>query len=245
MVVRGRRLGTPMIVPVVRSRGMSCTTGSRRARQVRVLVVAADLVRRAGLSTLLRQSDGIDVIGETCDEAAALSQARAGRPDVVLLDGPPWWAERVCASLRAYGPVLLIGDRTPLPPEPSRGPAGQLVPGEFSVEELAGSVRWIATGRTMAPPRPLRNGFAVAIDGPDTAHDRAVGQPAAALRFGLSRREGEIMEHVVRGIGNADIAQRLFISEKTVKNHVNHIYRKLRATNRAEAIARWLGLATA
>ncbi|WP_170047616.1 response regulator transcription factor [Couchioplanes caeruleus] len=182
---------------------------------VRVLVVAADLVRGAGLASLLRRAGGIDVIGETCEESAALRQASDDRPDVVVLDGPSWWAGRACAAVSAHGPVLLVGDRAPRPHA-----AGHLVAGEFSVAELAGSVRRIAAGRRSAPPKI-----------PTTT------------RFGLSRREGEVMEHVLRGVDNGEIAQRLFISEKTVKNHVNHIFRKLRARTRAEAIARWLGLA--
>lgn len=60
----------------------------------------------------------------------------------------------------------------------------------------------------------------------------------------LSRREREIMASICRGLRNADIAREFFVTEKTVKNHVNHIYGKLCVRNRAEAIAIWLGLAT-
>jgi DNA-binding CsgD family transcriptional regulator len=63
--------------------------------------------------------------------------------------------------------------------------------------------------------------------------------PSRAL---LSGREREVMDLVARGRSNASIAQALFLSEKTVKNHLNHIYAKLRAHSRAEAIVRWLGL---
>jgi len=60
--------------------------------------------------------------------------------------------------------------------------------------------------------------------------------------FGISRREAEILNRIVQGQTNADIARELWITEKTVKNHVNSIYGKLRAHSRAEAIAVWIGL---
>jgi DNA-binding NarL/FixJ family response regulator len=64
-------------------------------------------------------------------------------------------------------------------------------------------------------------------------HERAV--------MGLSKRETEVMELIATGRSNGEIAQRLFLSEKTVKNHVNRIYSKLGVDSRVTAIGRWLG----
>ncbi|MBO3748263.1 response regulator transcription factor [Streptosporangiaceae bacterium NEAU-GS5] len=64
-------------------------------------------------------------------------------------------------------------------------------------------------------------------------HERAV--------MGLSKRETEVMELIATGHSNGEIAQRLFLSEKTVKNHVNRIYSKLGVDSRVTAIGRWLG----
>ncbi|MGW4420964.1 helix-turn-helix domain-containing protein [Streptosporangium sp. NPDC004631] len=61
---------------------------------------------------------------------------------------------------------------------------------------------------------------------------------------GLSRREAEVMELIATGCSNGQIAQRLFLSEKTVKNHVNRIYAKLGADSRLTAIELWLGRTT-
>ncbi|MFJ4963495.1 response regulator [Streptomyces sp. NPDC088729] len=63
--------------------------------------------------------------------------------------------------------------------------------------------------------------------------------------FGLSSREVEVMELIASGMSNQQIAATCFISEKTVKNHINRIFTKLRSTSRSEAIARWLGTAPA
>jgi DNA-binding CsgD family transcriptional regulator len=60
------------------------------------------------------------------------------------------------------------------------------------------------------------------------------------LRSGLSSREAEIITLIAAGHTNALIAQRLFLAEKTVKNHVNRIYAKLGAASRSDAVARWL-----
>ncbi|MFC0863262.1 LuxR C-terminal-related transcriptional regulator [Sphaerimonospora cavernae] len=59
--------------------------------------------------------------------------------------------------------------------------------------------------------------------------------------MGLSKREAEVMELIATGHSNGEIAQRLFLSEKTVKNHVNRIYGKLGVESRDTAIGRWLG----
>ncbi|GAA2453346.1 response regulator transcription factor [Streptomyces macrosporus] len=64
-----------------------------------------------------------------------------------------------------------------------------------------------------------------------------------AGRFGLSGREAEVMELIASGMANSQIAAACFISEKTVKNHVNRIFAKLHVTSRSEAIAVWLGTA--
>ncbi|WP_326754496.1 response regulator transcription factor [Streptomyces hirsutus] len=74
----------------------------------------------------------------------------------------------------------------------------------------------------------------------------ASGRPAAAFdrsRFQLSSREAEIMNHIASGMNNQQIAATCFISEKTVKNHINRIFAKLHSTSRSEAAAKWLGTA--
>ncbi|MFJ8462696.1 response regulator [Streptomyces swartbergensis] len=73
----------------------------------------------------------------------------------------------------------------------------------------------------------------------------ASGRPAAPdrSRFQLSTREAEIMDHIASGMTNQQIAATCFISEKTVKNHINRIFAKLHSTSRSEAAAKWIGTA--
>jgi DNA-binding NarL/FixJ family response regulator len=60
-------------------------------------------------------------------------------------------------------------------------------------------------------------------------------------RFGLSERQAEIMDLIAEGLTNGEIAARCFLSEKTVKNHINRIFATLAVRNRAEAVVLWLG----
>ena len=84
------------------------------------------------------------------------------------------------------------------------------------------------------------------VPGSFTAHDLVRGvRHASRTTLGLSAREAEVMDLIATGRSNGEIARQLFLSEKTVKNHVNHIYAKLSARNRAEVIAVWLGLRAA
>jgi DNA-binding NarL/FixJ family response regulator len=70
---------------------------------------------------------------------------------------------------------------------------------------------------------------------------KTAGAPGNARPLGLSAREAEVMSMIAAGHTNGDIAAKLVLAEKTVKNHVNRIYAKLGANSRAAAIARWLG----
>jgi DNA-binding NarL/FixJ family response regulator len=73
---------------------------------------------------------------------------------------------------------------------------------------------------------------------------KTVGAPGNARPLGLSVREAEVMSLIAAGHTNGDIAAKLVLAEKTVKNHVNRIYAKLGADSRATAIAQWLGAGT-
>ncbi|MEV6163273.1 response regulator transcription factor [Streptomyces sp. NPDC052052] len=99
-----------------------------------------------------------------------------------------------------------------------------------------------------APPaaRPVHPAQVLSHMQPSVAQSFHAGGPGAApnkQQFGLSSREVEVMELIASGMSNQQIAATCFISEKTVKNHINRIFTKLHSTSRSEAIARWLGTA--
>ncbi|MFF1913362.1 response regulator [Streptomyces sp. NPDC058239] len=99
-----------------------------------------------------------------------------------------------------------------------------------------------------SPPaaRPVRPSQGLSHLQPVVAQSSVTGGPGVALnrqQYGLSSREVEVMELIASGMSNQQIAATCFISEKTVKNHINRIFTKLHSASRSEAIARWLGTA--
>ncbi|MFG2403662.1 response regulator [Streptomyces brevispora] len=106
------------------------------------------------------------------------------------------------------------------------------------------------TAAPMPPPatHPVRPSQGLSHVQPGVAQSSVVGGPGSSLnrqQYGLSSREVEVMELIASGMSNQQIAATCFISEKTVKNHINRIFTKLHSSSRSEAIARWLGTAPA
>ncbi|MFI8881309.1 response regulator [Streptomyces sp. NPDC053813] len=99
-----------------------------------------------------------------------------------------------------------------------------------------------------SPPasRPVRAPQGLSHLQPVVAQSSMTGEPGMTFnrqQYGLSSREVEVMELIASGMSNQQIAATCFISEKTVKNHINRIFTKLHSASRSEAIARWLGTA--
>lgn len=114
--------------------------------------------------------------------------------------------------------------------------AGSLPEGLGSYESQLGAA---ANGTTPSMPHP-------ALNSPEPLSRLQSPVRQSSLdrsRFQLSAREAEIMDHIASGMTNQQIAATCFISEKTVKNHINRIFAKLHSTSRSEAAAKWLGTA--
>src|SRR5918999_3283692 len=119
---------------------------------------------------------------------------------------------------------------------------------EAAVSALVGAVRQgsdelVGTPEPAPPPEPSRSPAEPAppAERPRPPRPRPAGDGVDIARFGLSSREIDVMDLIVQGRSNNEIAARLFLAEKTVKNHVNRIYAKLGVTSRAAAIALWMG----
>ena len=190
-------------------------------------------------------SGTIDVVAEAKDGNEAIELAHRHQPDVILLDVrmPGRSGIDVLGALAGLGRVLMVTgceDRTVIGQALRDGATGYLVHGQFGPDQIVQAVLDTAAGRPHLSPAAL-TALLDSLRSP-APHQHA-SSTAATEAHGLSKREAEIMEHIVRGRGNNDIARTLYLSEKTVKNHINRIYAKLSARNRAEAIALWLGLA--
>ncbi|MGH2662101.1 MAG: response regulator [Actinomycetota bacterium] len=205
---------------------------------IRVLVVDDNPVIRSGVRSLLEADPEIEVVAEASDGQEAIARAREHRPDVVLLDVRMPVMDGVAAaeplSRDAKVMMLTYGEDTEMVAGAIRaGAAGYLVHGRFSPEDLVRAVRDLNQGRQVLSPAVVPKVFEAMREGGPQAEREGPSE--------LTEREREVMNLLVQGLSNPDIAGRLFISEKTVKNHINRIYAKLGVSDRAKAIAVWLG----
>jgi DNA-binding NarL/FixJ family response regulator len=111
--------------------------------------------------------------------------------------------------------------------------------------QLPGASMYLAPSGPPSPSNSPKNLSQVQPSVGQSSSGWTSGRPAAPdrSRFQLSAREAEIMDHIASGMNNQQIAATCFISEKTVKNHINRIFAKLHSTSRSEAAAKWLGTA--
>ncbi|MEU3978684.1 response regulator transcription factor [Streptomyces sp. NPDC026672] len=233
---------------------------------LRVVVADDNPVVRAGLTSLLSGRHDITVVAEAVDGREAYDAAVRLRPDVILLDVRMPGVDGLAAlpHLARLAPVMMLtySHESSVVREAVRlGAGGYLVHGEFTVEQLVTAVRDVKEGRPhftpsaagalMAALRPDATAHGSSelpvqtSDSPPVGHSQMQSHVGESVRsrFQLSAREAEIMDLVASGMNNRQIAAVCFISEKTVKNHINHIFAKLHTTTRTQATAKWLGVA--
>ncbi|AJE83630.1 luxR family two-component response regulator [Streptomyces albus] len=206
---------------------------------VRVFLVDDHEVVRRGLVDLLDAEADIEVVGEAGTSAQALARGPALRPDVAVLDVrlPDGDGITVCRELRARMPGLVclvltsFEDDDALLDAIMAGAAGYVLK-EIKGSDLVAAVRTVATGKSMLDPATTARlmssvrGEKPAASAPDTE--------AAALAA-LSPREHEVLDLVGEGLTNRQIGNRLYLSEKTVKNHISRLLAKLGVERRIQA----------
>ena len=191
--------------------------------EVAILIVDDHALVRDGLRTLLDAQEGLRVVGDarTADEALALT--RHLQPDVVVLDVrlPDRDGFEICAEIRGFSPdtrILMcsgLADGSALV-QAARAGADGFVSKEADNAEVVDAVRRATTAEAMF------------------GHLRRQG-PGVSKLSALSEREREVLGLLAEGLTNKEIAERLFISEKTVRNHVSSILHKLDFRHRTEA----------
>ena len=205
---------------------------------VRILVADRQPLVRRGVADVVAAYPDLLLVAETDDGTRVLERARAHEADVVLLDpGIAGGGVEACARLRQLRPetrivVLADGDDDAnLAGAVRAGARGYLLK-DTSPDELVEALRAVASGSSLLSPSMaarLLDELAVLVRRQDVA---AEGTGA------LSRRELEVLTLIAEGMGNKAIAERLFISENTVKNHVRNIHEKLQVHSRMEAVVR-------
>jgi two-component system response regulator NreC len=203
----------------------------------RLVVASAHAAERRGIVSLLEREEGLEVIAEAGDVGSLVVAVRNHRPRIVLLDtdNDVLAVVRMLAALHAAGPrvriLLLSADRSPgFIRHVMRAGAAGYVLREAAIAELSTAVRIVAMGRAYLDPQL----------GAELA-----GETDTSLNgVRLTGRETEILRLVALGHTNAEIAEMLFLSVRTIDSHRAHIQSKLECRNRAglvrEALARGL-----
>jgi DNA-binding NarL/FixJ family response regulator len=214
------------------------TEGSGR---IRVLIADDQRVVRDGLSMLVGLIEDVDVVGAACDGAEAIRLAEAYRPDVILMDlrMPDVDGIAATADLRDRLPgarVLVLttyADEDSIVPALQAGARGYLTK-DASAEQIEAAIRAVHAGQTYLDPAVQERLVAAVISRPAAAPPAAPAGPG--LPDGLTSREAEVLALLAAGLSNAEIAQRLYLSHATVKTHINRIFAKTGARDRAQAV---------
>jgi len=198
---------------------------------IRVFILDDHELVRRGLADLLGSERDIEIVGEAATVAQALSRIPAVRPDVAVLDArlPDGSGIDVCREISSSHPevrcVILTSydDEEALFAAVMAGAAGYLLK-QIGGSSLVDGIREVAAGRSLLDPVTT-----------DALLSRLRNPPSPDLSDGLTTRERQILDLIVDGCTNRQIAEQLFLAEKTVKNYVSALLAKLGMQRRTQA----------
>jgi DNA-binding NarL/FixJ family response regulator len=205
---------------------------------VRVLLCDDQALVRSGLRMVLEAREDMEVVGEAENGAGALELAARCRPDVILMDvrmpvmdGVEATRRLARAGTSARIVILTTFDSDEYVYEALRAGASGFLLKDVQPGQLVDAVRVVARGEALLAPtvtRRLLDRFAHTLPG------RTGTAPAALAE--LTERELEVLTLLASGLSNAELAERLFLSETTIKTHVSSILRKLDLRDRVQAV---------
>jgi DNA-binding NarL/FixJ family response regulator len=216
---------------------------------IRVLAADDQRVVREGLAMLLGLLPDVEVVGTAADGEEALALADELRPDVILMDlrMPRMDGVEATRRLRASHPEIKVVVLTTYADDHSvlealrAGALGYLTK-DAGADEIRQALQRVASGQASLDPavqmylvEAIATTTTITTTGPDAASDPSVSA-AAQLPDGLTPREAEVLGLIGAGLSNTEIAAQLFVSEATVKSHVNHMLPKIGARDRAQAV---------
>ena len=215
-------------------------TGASGAGPIQVLIADDQRVVRDGLTLLVGLIDGAEVVAAASDGAEAVRLAEAHHPDVVLMDlrMPGTDGISATAQLQERLPaarVLVLttyADQEAIIPALQAGARGYLTK-DASAEQIEAAIRAVYAGQTHLDPAIQERLVAAIISQPPSASPADAAQKPPG---GLTAREAEVLTLLAAGLSNTEIAQRLYLSHATVKTHINRIFAKTGARDRAQAV---------
>jgi NarL family two-component system response regulator LiaR len=226
---------------------MSINVGSEPEGKIRVLIVDDHAVVRQGLRTFLELQDdvspgdlsdlAIEIVGEAANGVEAVDLAHRLQPDVVLLDLVMPELDGIQATPKIlerspHSRVIILtsfGEEDMVFPAIRAGAQGYLLK-DIAPEELARAVRAAYLGQVQLHPEVARKLMSAVAAGEETPASRSP-EPLDEL----TQREVEVLQLIAGGLNNREIAEKLVISDKTVKTHVSNILSKLHLEDRTQA----------
>ncbi len=202
---------------------------------IRVLVADDQALVRSGFRMILDERPDLELVGEAENGAQALELAKELDPDVILmdvrmpeLDGVEATKRLVAAGTRARILVLTTFDLDEYIYASIRAGASGFLLKDVQPDELADAIRVVAAGNSLFGPAATQRLL-------DRFAERNEPTQLRSLDA-LTDREHEILELLAHGLSNAEIAERLYLSETTVKTHVSAVLRKLGVRDRVQAV---------
>jgi NarL family two-component system response regulator LiaR len=201
------------------------------SKRIRVVVVDDHEMVRRGLASFITSIDDLELAGEATNGLEAIQICQQVNPDVVLMDLVMAVMDGVTAirKLRQLQPRLPIialtsaADAATVTAAMQAGATSYLLK-NVDTDQLALAIHAAYRGERVLAPEATQ-ALITAATRPTSAH------------YNLSEREREVLQHMIEGLTNSEIADRMYISRSTVKFHVSSLLAKLNATTRAEAIA--------
>ena len=211
----------------------------------KVLLVDDQALLRMGFRLVLEGEPDLEVVGEAADGRSAVDQVAALRPDVVLMDVRMPGMNGIEATERVVAEhvgtkvlILTTFDLDEYAFAALRAGASGFLLKDAKPAELVAAIRTVASGDAVVSPRVTRRMLEMFADRLPAAPSASGGaeDPTDPRLAVLTAREREVLEQIAEGLSNAEIAERMFLSEATVKTHVGRILAKLGVRDRVQAV---------